>query len=64
VYGSIRHGETGLLASSMEDMWRHVQTLATDHRLRAELVANAQQYVREERLIGQHTDEWRAAIHG
>jgi glycosyltransferase involved in cell wall biosynthesis len=59
---SIRHGETGLLAGSREELLRCVQRLCADRGLRDRLAKNAAQYVREERCIDQHADEWREAV--
>jgi glycosyltransferase involved in cell wall biosynthesis len=61
---AIRHGETGLLAGSWQEMLDCVRTLSKDRKLRDELAANAAQYVREERVIEKHADEWREAITG
>lgn len=61
---TIRHGETGLLAGSWREMVDSVAQLANDKRMRDELAANLQQYIREERLIEHHAHEWREAVHG
>lgn len=63
VYETVRHGETGLLASSPADMLRCVRELAHRRSLRERLVEAAQQYVREERSlqnVGRH--EWMEAV--
>jgi hypothetical protein len=59
-----KHMETAILCSSEEDFCKAVLLLAKNDRLREELVANAQQYVREERDLAKHADEWRAAVYG
>ena len=64
VYQSIRHGETGFLAGSREEMLHWTKLLCTNDRLRQESVAALQQYIRDERLIGQHAHEWEEAITG
>lgn len=58
------HGETALLATSPQQMLDHVDLLIRKPSLRERLVANAQQYVREERDIRKHADEWREAVLG
>lgn len=62
VYQSIRHGETGFLAGSPEELLRWTQELCTNERLRRELAAAAREYVLAERLIAQHAHEWEEAI--
>jgi glycosyltransferase involved in cell wall biosynthesis len=59
---TIVHGETGLLVGSPEEMLRAVDRLVRDERLRETLVANARQYVEEERGLRQLREEWGAAI--
>jgi glycosyltransferase involved in cell wall biosynthesis len=61
---TIVHGETGLLAGGQHDFLHFTRLLCEDASLRNELVANAQQYVRDNRLIGQHAHEWADAITG
>lgn len=58
------HGETALLCGSDREMIDAVERLMRDENLRSRLVENARQYVREERNIEKHVDEWRAAIYG
>lgn len=58
------HGETALLASSPQEMLNHVDLLIRKPALRERLVEAAQQYVREERDITKHADEWREAVCG
>lgn len=58
------HGETALLCSSMDDFVGAVDLLRRDERLRLRLVANAQQYVREERDLAKHAGEWREFVYG
>lgn len=61
---SIVHGETGLLGTSREELARNVHTLIRNPELRERLVTNAQQYVRENRLITlpQNLEPWQEAI--
>lgn len=61
---TIVHGETGLLAGSPREFIECVSLLMKDEKLRLELVANAQQYIRENRGLKQMRDEWMAAING
>ena len=58
------HGETALLASSPQEMLDHVDLLIRKPALRERLVEAAQQYVREERDITKHADEWLEAVSG
>lgn len=58
------HGETALLAGSPSEMIDAVALLMRDEKLRQRLVANAQQYVREERGLKQMQTEWMEAIKG
>lgn len=58
------HGETALVASSPQQMLDHVDLLIRNPTLRERLVANAQQYVREERDLSKHAHEWREAVCG
>jgi glycosyltransferase involved in cell wall biosynthesis len=58
------HGETCLMANGRADMARQVDRLIRDPKLRERLVANAQQYVREERGLKQLREEWTHAING
>lgn len=62
VYHEILHGETGLLAGSPREMLRWTQELCRNDRLRDDLASNAAQYIRENRLISQHTHEWTEAV--
>ena len=64
VYNSIRHLETGILAGSPEEFWMWTQRLCQDEKLRVELGDNLRQYIREERLVDQHTHDWEKAILG
>lgn len=61
---TIVHGETGLLVGGPSEMIDAVALLMKNEKLRQELVANAQQYVREERGLKQMRTEWTAAISG
>lgn len=61
---SMRHGETGLLAGSPDEMAMMVRSLMKDHKLRRGIVENARQYVRENRTIEGNLDEWRNPIEG
>lgn len=56
------HGETALLVGSPQEMLDATGRLIRDTRLRETLVANAQQYVREERGLKQLRDEWGEAL--
>jgi len=58
------HGETCLLAGSPREMLNCVDLLIRKPSLRERIVENAQQYVREERDITKHADEWREAVCG
>lgn len=57
-----KHGETALLVGSPSEMIDAVKRLIGDPKLRRELVANAQQYVREERGGRQLAEEWGHAL--
>lgn len=57
-----KHGETALLVGSPSEMIDAVALLMKDHKLRAELVANGQQYVRECRNETHLREEWMAAL--
>lgn len=57
-----KHGETALLVGSPSEMIDAVSLLMRDRKLRERLVANAQQYVREERGEKQLKSEWGAAV--
>lgn len=56
------HGETCLLAGSPSEMIDAVALLMRDVKLRNRLVANAQEYVRENRCEKQLREEWGAAV--
>lgn len=56
------HGETCLKAGSPSEFIDQTKRLMLDGGLRAELVANAQQYVRENRSEKQLREEWTAAL--
>jgi hypothetical protein len=58
------HGETALLASSPREMLEHVELLIRKPSLRERLVEAAQQYVREERDLSKHANEWQEAVLG
>jgi hypothetical protein len=58
------HGETALLSSSPQEMLDHVDLLIRKPSLRERLVEAAQQYVREERDITKHANEWQEAVLG
>ena len=58
------HGETCLLAGSPADYVRQLRTLVDSHSLRERLVANTNQYIREDRLLSNNTKEWAEAIYG
>lgn len=57
-----KHGETALLVGSPSEMIDAVSLLMRDRKLRDELVANAQQYVRESRNETHLREEWMAAL--
>ena len=59
---TIKHGETGLLVGSPNEMLEAVKTLVTNPDLRQSLVENARQYVREERGEKQLKEEWGAVL--
>lgn len=58
------HGETCLLAGSPQEMLNHVEWLIDHPKERLEILERAQQYVREERTIEKHRDEWMEAVVG
>ncbi len=58
------NGETALLVGSPAEMLDATKVLMRDTKLRETLVANAQQYVRENRSDQQLRDEWTAAVSG
>lgn len=59
-----KHEETCLLAGSPSEFIDATKRLIRDPKLRRELIGNAQEYVRNERDITKHADEWRAAVLG
>jgi len=59
-----KHEETVLFAQSREEFLYQTSRLVKDHALRKYLVENMQGYIREERDITKHTDEWMTAING
>jgi len=59
-----KHEETCLLAGSPHEFIEATRRLIRDPKLRRELVANAQAYVREERDIVKRAGEWREAVLG
>lgn len=61
---TVKHFENGILAGSREEMWIWTQRLCNDRGLREALVDAGQEYVREERDIIKHADEWREAVLG
>jgi len=63
VYRDIRHGETGILAGSPQEFLHWTKRLCRDHKLREELVRNAQEWVRANRTMQvQGKQEWEAAL--
>ena len=62
IYQTIVHGETGLLVGSPREAMAAVDLLVKDENLRERLVANAQQYVREERNGDVLRSEWMDAV--
>lgn len=58
------HGETALLASSPQEMLDYTDLLIRNPKLRERLVEAAQQYVREERDLLKHANEWMEAVTG
>ena len=58
------HGETALLAGGPQEMLEMTELLMKDENLRLRLVANLQQYIREERCEKQMKEEWLSAIAG
>lgn len=61
---TIIHRETGLLVGSPSEMIDAVALLMKNPKLRVELVANAQQYIRENRSEDQIRREWMAVLDG
>lgn len=61
---TFEHGETALLAGSPEEFWMLTQRLCNDPKLRADVRERGMQYIRENRLISQHTQEWKEAVLG
>jgi glycosyltransferase involved in cell wall biosynthesis len=61
---TIKHGETGLLASSPDGLAMEMARLIRSSRLRSELVESARQYVLENRTIQKNIGEWKEAILG
>jgi glycosyltransferase involved in cell wall biosynthesis len=59
---TIKHMETGLLVGSDREMVDAVALLMKDEKLRQRLVANGQQYVREQRGAKQMKEEWTYAV--
>ena len=59
-----KHEENCLLAGSPNEFIEATKRLMRDSVLRRELIASAQEYVRTERDITKHADEWRQAVLG
>lgn len=59
-----RHGETAMLAGSPEEFWIWTQRLVNDPKLRASLVTNTRQYIKEERMLADHRKDWEQAVLG
>lgn len=58
------HGDTALLAGSPREYVAQLDALLKSPKLRRELVANTNQYIREERLLENNKEEWRSAVYG
>lgn len=58
------HGETSLLAGSPREYVAQLDALLKSPKLRRDLVANTNQYIREERLIENNKQEWKEAVFG
>jgi hypothetical protein len=58
------HGETCLMAGSPLEFAAQTIRLIRDEKLRESLVANANQYITEERLLSKNVDEWNQAVYG
>lgn len=58
------HGETCLMAGSPAEFIEHTLLLMKNETLRQRIVANAQQYCREERDLWKRAGEWRQAVLG
>ena len=59
-----RHKETCLMYGGKAEMLGCVRSLVRDPVMRERLVENAAQYVREERTVQKHAQEWREAVCG
>ncbi len=61
--GSVRHGETGLLAANDTASWVHaLRSLIEQPVLRQELAANARRYLYNERILAVRAVEWADAL--
>lgn len=58
------NGETALLAGSAMEYVHQMRALIKDAGLRKRLVDNTNQYIREERLLSDNTEEWKVAVLG
>lgn len=61
---TFRHNETALLAGSRKDLLEQTVRACTDPRLRERILDEGCQYIRENRDITKHADEWRQAVCG
>ena len=61
---TFEHGETCLMAGSPADYVRQLRSLIDSPELRERLVTNTNQYIKEERMLADHTQEWRDAVYG
>lgn len=61
---TLTHGEHVLLAGSPREFVIQTEALLDDRGLRERLASNTLEYVREERMLADHKDEWLEAIVG
>jgi O-antigen biosynthesis protein len=59
-----KHNETALLASGPAEYVHQMRRLIQDAELRKSLVDATREYIREERMLLDHADEWKQAVYG
>jgi glycosyltransferase involved in cell wall biosynthesis len=62
--GTVRHGETGFLAGSPAEFLHWTKVLCENPRTREDVIRANADYVRSERTIHHHLNDWKAAIFG
>lgn len=59
-----KHGENALMAGSPEEFMHQTLHLIDHPDFARELASNTMQYIREERMLSDHRDEWEQAVYG